>query len=530
MRKILLILNTVKYLKFIQIYYRIYYAILPTLYKNLKFKSYRGRSFNSDRVKMQASNIPTNNFYKYKDGVDRFIFLNINKNYLNKINWEDSSSGMLWLYNLCYFEYLNQNNSNDFGLRLINGFITNTSVNSTCMDPYTISLRGINWIKFLSKNNIKNSRIDSSLYQQYMMLTNKIEYHVLGNHILENAFSLLFAAYYFNNNYFYIKSRDLLLKELDEQIMIDGAHFELSPMYHQAIFFRVLDSINLIKNNLFHRSSNELLLFLINKAALMLTWINQITFLDGSLPLLNDSTNCIAPKTIDLNKYADTLKIPLIQGELGDSGYRKIRNNKYELLMDIGSIGPDYIPGHSHCDMLSFVLHVNNTPVIVDKGISTYEANETRLLERRTSSHNTVSYDGCDQAQMWKSWRVANRGHIINSWSNEYETCASHNGFPRGVIHKRIFRHSLNKIIIIDSILEYSDRQSVAFFHFDQSIELQRTSDNCICIAGLCKFIFKNFISYSVKNDYICTEYNKKTKTKTVSVIFEEQLITTIEL
>ena len=45
----------------------------------------------------------------------------------------------------------------------------------------------------------------------------------------------------------YNKSKNLLISELNEQVLKDGAHFELSPMYHQIILSRLLDSIQLIK-------------------------------------------------------------------------------------------------------------------------------------------------------------------------------------------------------------------------------------------------------------------------------------------
>ena len=35
-------------------------------------------------------------------------------------------------------------------------------------------------------------------------LLKNIEYHLLGNHLLENAFSLLFGAYYFQDHIAYI--------------------------------------------------------------------------------------------------------------------------------------------------------------------------------------------------------------------------------------------------------------------------------------------------------------------------------------
>ena len=47
----------------------------------------------------------------------------------------------------------------------------------------------------------------------------------------------------------FIKAKNLLIDQLNEQILDDDAHFELSPMYHQIIFSRLLDSINLINLN-----------------------------------------------------------------------------------------------------------------------------------------------------------------------------------------------------------------------------------------------------------------------------------------
>jgi hypothetical protein len=41
--------------------------------------------------------------------------------------------------------------------------------------------------------------------------------------------------------------------------------------------------------------------------------------------------------------------------------------------MNCGNILPSYQPGHSHADMLHFILYVSGKPVIVDTGISTYE-------------------------------------------------------------------------------------------------------------------------------------------------------------
>jgi hypothetical protein len=155
-----------------------------------------------------------------------------------------------------------------------------------------------------------------------------LEYHLLGNHLLENGFSLLFGAYYFHNNNFYYKSKKILLEQLEEQILNDGGHFELSPMYHQIMLFRVLDAINLIKNNSWQ--NHELLNFLIKKAELMLSWIDAVSYENGDIPMFNDSAHNIAPSTKDLFDYAERLGVRIGKISLNESGYRKCRLYHYE--------------------------------------------------------------------------------------------------------------------------------------------------------------------------------------------------------
>ncbi|MFW6273222.1 MAG: heparinase II/III family protein, partial [bacterium] len=144
------------------------------------------------------------------------------------------------------------------GGELIENYILNLSNTSTGLEPYPISLRGINWIKFISKFSSSHPHIfspsqlltfSSSLYAQYQILLDNLEYHLMGNHLLENGFSLLFGGFYFKEEELYEKARQIIIEQLKEQILNDGGHFELSPMYHQIILDRLLDCINLVQNN-----------------------------------------------------------------------------------------------------------------------------------------------------------------------------------------------------------------------------------------------------------------------------------------
>ena len=72
-------------------------------------------------------------------------------------------------------------------------------------------------------------------------------------------------------------------------------------------------------------------------------------------------------------------------------------------------MGPNYIPGHAHADTLSFELSLFSKKVLMNGGVSTYENNKRRRVERDTSSHNTVEINGFNSSQTWSAFRVARR-------------------------------------------------------------------------------------------------------------------------
>ena len=502
MNKVYLLINTLKYLKFTQIKYRGYYFI-----RNKFFKKYYPLSLNSNVKEVRFKNF-INSYESYK-GNNEFEFLNLTKTF-DKIDWNYKEFGKLWTYNLNYFDYLHQENfDTNEGLKFVDDFIENIENIKDGLEPYPISLRGINWIKFLTKYKIKNKKINDSLYAQYYILLDNLEYHLLGNHLLENGFSLLWGGIYFNDEKLLNKSKEILYEELNEQILKDGGHFELSPMYHQIIFFRLLDAINLIKNN---SEDEKLLKFLIEKAEKMLSWLNNITFENGEIPLLNDSANKIAPVSKDLFDYAKELNIRVEKLDLKDSGYRKIKKKNYECVVDIGNIGPDYIPGHAHADTFNFILNINNKPFIIDTGISTYEANNIRIYERSTKAHNTVEINNTDSSEVWGSFRVANRAKVIKIEEKPNYIKAMHNGYYKkfGIYHTRIWKFFEDKMIIKDILNK--ETNAVFRLHFHPKI-----SDEVIKN----KVIVNN---HNIRDSFVALEYNKRMKSKVLEINFNKEL------
>lgn len=515
---ILLVFYTIYYLKFKQIAYRTYYIFRKQIRKYLKFKytlTLKSPRF-APLILLETIAPPRT----YKE--NRFVFLNLEYVFVQYIDWNYSEHGKLWTYNLNYFDFLMQDGlSKEEGLSLIENFIQDIHKIKDGLMPFPISLRGINWIKFLTKHKIEDQKINDSLYAQYFKLMDNIEYHILGNHLLENCFSLLFCAYYFQDEKFYVKAKKILINELDEQILEDGAHFELSPMYHQIMLFRVLDCINLIQNN--NWKDHELLELLIRKAEVMLGWLNTITYENGDIPLLNDSTNNIAPTTKELNEYAFTLKVKTKKIELYDSGYRKIKNERYEIIMDVGNIGPDYIPGHAHSDTFNFELYIDGKPFIVDTGLSTYETNARRTLERSTASHNTVEIDGTNQSEVWGGFRVARRAKIIHLKESKNYIEATHDGYKRiGILHTRKFITHEDSIIIEDSIDGSGKYQGISYLHFYPGI-LPKIKGNKIIILQAEITIYNANSLKMVEYGY-APEFNKLINAYKVKIIFNGHL------
>ena len=469
--KVDLFIHTIKYLKFIQVYYRIYYYIR----NKILGREPRRRKVPNSKIIVWDSTITYSNRYFEQN---RFQFLNIEHSFSEEIDWNYSNNGKLWTYNLNYFDFLNQSNiTNKEGLGLIQKYIEKDSVLKDGKEPYPISLRIINWVKFLSKNQHKNSKIDEVLFHHCQILLYNLEFHLLANHLLENAFSLLFGAYYFQDNYIYSMSKKLLIQQLDEQVLNDGSHYELSAMYHQILFHRLLDCIQLIRLNAKWKY-DELLSFLENKASAMRSWLEVVTYQNGDIPLMGDSAFGIAPTSAELLSFADHLSIKSSELTLSDSGYRKIVKDDFELFLDVGNIRPSYQPGHAHADTFNFELYFKKQPIIVDRGISTYNICADRIIERSTSSHNTVAINSLNSSEVWGGFRVGKRAKVKILNRSKTKLQAVHDGYSNHqIFHKRTWLIDNKSIMIEDELTNYKNK-NCAYLHFHPEVNELKISDN----------------------------------------------------
>ena len=459
-----------------------------------------------------------------------FQFLNQSHTFEKQIDWNWRGHGKLWTYHLNYFDYLNHpDQPYEAGLKFIHEYYLSRHENRDGMEPYPLSLRGINWIRFFSKHSIHD--YDTYLYDQYSLLRRSLEYHLLGNHLLENAISLAFGASYFGQREWATKATKIIKREISEQVLCDGGHFELSPMYHSIIMYRLTILYDLIISNPSEaKILNSLTDQLLSTLSAMGSWLNTFQFGDGSLGWVNDASISMMPgKASALLNYMKALGIEFSSTPLSHSGYRRVNMPNYELLIDIGDIGAEFIPGHAHADSLNFILNWAGQPIIVDTGTSTYETNERRSIERSTMAHNTVTVRDENSSDVWASFRVGKQAQARIRLESETEISVSHDGYAHyGVEHLRTWTFNDSNLSISDSLIGISsDICAKLYLHFDYKLMPIIKKAQIILPMLRIQFSSKNKMVLTLEEYNQAVEFNKVEKGKMVIVEFEESIITT---
>ncbi|HKU16473.1 MAG TPA: alginate lyase family protein [Steroidobacteraceae bacterium] len=404
-----------------------------------------------------------------------FRFLNESRSTLGPIDWASPAMSRLWRYNLHYFDYLLDDAlPHAVKTRLIDDWIQkNPPGDSEGWEPYPLSLRIVNWIKYCLQHGVDSvpQRWLASLYAQTQCLERRIEYHLLGNHLLKNAVALLFAGMFFAGDSaerWLRRATRLLGEEVTEQFLSDGGHYERSPMYHAICTLDLLDVIAMISQpGLGDRL--QLGEQLRDTARRALDFLEDVSFPDGQIALFNDSAFGIAPQPAAIVAHGASVlgwrpRRPLAQLHLIDraaSGYFGVRQGGDMLLVDCGEIGPSYQPGHAHCDTLSYELVLNGDRVIVDSGVHDYEAGPLRTHARSTAGHNTVQIDGAEQSEIWGVFRVARRARplaaALTANGNEWQFEGSHDGYrrlPGQPVHRRRIVGRGTSVIEVEDLIE----------------------------------------------------------------------------
>ena len=490
-------IHTLRHLRPVQIYGRVW------------FKQYRGRPDEraAPRLRVRSGLLqqPCARAPSMPDAMT-FRFLNTTCRLSTWQGWNDPSVDKLWLYNLHYFDDLNSSDSAVRGgwhRSLIDRWIAeNPPPRGNGWEPYPTSLRIVNWVKWSLAGNALEAGWVHSLAVQVRWLRNRLEWYLLGNHLLANAKALAIAGLFFEG-----EEADRWLEtglriyrhELAEQVLPDGGNFERSPMYHAIILEDLLDLINLAGVFPGRVPAGQLASWR-DSTQRMLEWLAVMTHPDGEIAFFNDAATGIAPTLMELTAYAGRLGLTLAAGRSGtgraacvavaaspssaitqlpDSGYVRLSRGDATALLDVGPIGPDYQPGHAHADTLSFELSLFGQRVMVNSGTSCYGISAERLRQRGTAAHNTVTVDGQDSSEVWGGFRVARRARpileTVSQSGDAARVAASHDGYkrlPGRNIHRRQWTLSPNDLRIQDAV-SGPFRQARARFHVHPGVQVE---------------------------------------------------------
>jgi heparinase II/III-like protein len=321
-----------------------------------------------------------------------------------------------------------------------------------------------------------------------------------------------------------------LLREMDRQVLPDGADYEASTGYHRLVLELFLYSFILCRNNDVSIEDRYW-----QKLHLMFKYLRAILRPDGFAPLIGDSDGGqvlpIMPRRADDHAYLlsfgaaifhdGTLKLPAQKGSaellwvLGaaglksydglsgnsqaivsqafpDSGTYVLRNEDLYLLFNIGASGMAGRGSHGHNDALAIEVSACGRAFLVDPGTYVYTADLTeRQLFRSTAYHSTLQLNGEEQnvTNERTPFVIGNEAHPrALRWESNAErdlVSAEHIGYERlaePIRHRRtiIFEKAARRWFVEDELPATGKHTITARFHFDAGLDIEPYGHNCV--------------------------------------------------
>jgi len=434
----------------------------------------------------------------------RVRLLNREQEYGESIDWSPPDEPDLWTCTLHSFTDLP--GTVESGDRpwmpgiVADWIVANPPGASWAWNTYATSRRVVNWILWILADPDVPEGFERSLATQIRHVARTLEVHLMANHLLANACALVAGGLFFDGpeaERWLEAGFGILDREIPEQVLADGGHFERSPMYQGVIAEDLLDLLNLgrVFPAALGGAGAETFASIADAAERMLGWLATMIHTDGEIAFFNDATLGVAPTYGELCQYSEALGVPVDVPSLGrvtnlaESGYVRLASADARTLafFDAGAIGPDYQPGHSHCDTLSLEVSRNGRRILVNSGTSTYERGEERLRERRTAAHTTVRIDGAEQSEVWASHRCGRRARPIDVAVGENWAQAAHDGYRQlagGPMHRRRVAVLDDRVVIRDAVEGAGEHLVEWFFHLHPGIDVAIDGGQATLSAG----------------------------------------------
>ena len=463
------------------------------------------------------------------------------------------------------------------------------SINWGCsMD---VSIRAVNWIWSLALihkseiDDIKLKNIRISIYEHGWFVYRNLEGNSLSynnNHYLSNLTGLIFIGSIFNYDFESKRWLDYakysFYREIRIQILPSGMSFERSFHYHRLVLELILWPLLLLGNNK-EKIPQDIWVYLENMFVFLLKtckpdgcspnvgdqdngrvlpfgneMINDFKYLfsiggllfeRGDMIKLGNGYNIYCSQLLsnhDLDKY-NNIKIQNnnISSSffLADAGFYIFRNQTNYLIFNIQSRG-GYLESfhssvHTHADLFSFELFINNNEFIVDSGTYAYTSSKKyRNVFRGTRMHNTIFIDNKDQENLNKNslFEMTNNASVsINSFNENEKSIfisATHSSYERlkkPVFHERSIECFKNRDewILTDKLTGEGTHKFEVLFHFAEGIDLDMTSTNSVKAHGNginAMLLFKSTANFKIIKEptILSKSYGELTESKLISV------------
>ena len=428
-----------------------------------------------------------------KAACKRFTFLGQTEEVAgSRIDWGMPGPGpehQLWRMNLHYMEYLVEI-PDDCWAELVLDWIENNPLSrrgawKDSWNSYAISIRTVVWMQELARRRGRlgpsvSARVEMSLIEQLLFLERNLETDLGGNHLIKNIKALIWGSTYFAGELtrrWRDKGLAMLRAALREQILGDGVHYERSPSYHCQVFTDLLECRQALGHDPFDEALDKAL-------ECMAQAITDLSHPDGRVSLFNDSGLSMAHsprKCLDAyERLFGSRPSPRHVFAFGDAGYYGMRAGDTYLITDCGRIAPDDLVAHGHGDVLSFELSVAGERIVVDQGVFEYVAGRRRQQSRSASSHNTLSFDGADQADFFGSFRCGRRPNAkvlcYRRGAQGFVLEGTHDGFaslPGAPRHVRRFTAESRYVEICDRIEGDANRSASISFLLHPNVKVE---------------------------------------------------------
>ncbi len=420
----------------------------------------------------------------------RFSFLGRTE-LLDPVAWGRRHGSHLWSYHLQYFGFATDlawgyrlTGEERYARRfriLADGWMDQVRPRlGDAWEPYPVSVRIVQWAHaLLLFGDVLEPefrrRLLRSIHDQAAFLEARLELHVLANHLLRNLTALVTASLLFTGpaaeRWLRVGTRGLW-REVEEQVLPDGGHYERSPMYHATTAGDLLEVIAL-----FDAGGVAVPARVRSRVAKMVRALGVLSRPDGSLHLFNDAAHDASPSVRHLSGMGERLLGAAPEWSVGafslpamgfygwsDAALRE------RFLIDAGEPGPAYQPGHAHCGLLSFELDLAGLPFIVDSGLCGYEGDAFREYVRSTRAHSTVSIAGREQSELWGTFRVARRARLLSPGhggaAEGYRFHGAYHPFhDRSAVHRRVVQRAGSAWLVRDRVEGAAGAPLTSFLH-----------------------------------------------------------------